>query len=86
MRMTSPNTPAPHELDIRPLCTAKRPPLPAILDAVAKLTPGQSFRLIAPFEPVPLYQLLGQQGFSHQTVARDNGTWEIVFSRNEDNA
>lgn len=74
-------TRSPLELDIRPLCSAQRAPLPAILDAVAKLSPGQPFRLIAPFEPAPLYQLLGQQGFTHTTHTRDDGAWEIVFSR-----
>jgi uncharacterized protein (DUF2249 family) len=79
--MTSSEKPAPRELDIRPLCAAQRPPLPAILDVVAKLAPGQPFRLIAPFEPVPLYQLLGQQGFTYTTHTREDGAWEIVFLR-----
>ncbi len=79
--MTPPETPAPLELDIRPLCDAHRPPLPAILDAVDTLAPGQPLRLIAPFEPAPLYQLLGQQGFTHLKRVRDDGVWEIVFSR-----
>ncbi|MFH1499815.1 MAG: DUF2249 domain-containing protein [Verrucomicrobiota bacterium] len=79
--MTPSDPPAALELDIRPLCAAQRPPLPAILDAVGKLAPGQPFRLIAPFEPAPLYQLLGQQGFTHEAHTRDDGTWEIVFSR-----
>ncbi len=73
--------PAPLELDIRPLSAAQRPPLPAILDAVGRLAPGQPFRLIAPFEPAPLYQLLAQQGFTHETTARDDGTWQIDFRR-----
>lgn len=79
--MTPSDTPPALELDIRPLCAAHRPPLPAILDAVSKLSAGQPLRLIAPFEPAPLYQLLGQQGFTHRTRARDDGAWEIVFSR-----
>lgn len=79
--MTSSDTPAPLELDIRPLCAAQRPPLPSILETIAKLAPGQAFRLIAPFEPLPLYQLLGKQGFAHETRARDDGAWEILFTR-----
>lgn len=67
------------ELDVRPLCAARQPPLPAILDAVARLAPGQALRLVAPFEPVPLYQLLARQGFVHEVSTRPDGAWEIVF-------
>jgi uncharacterized protein (DUF2249 family) len=74
-------TPAPLELDIRPLCAARQAPLPAILDAVGRLAPGQNFRLIAPFEPAPLYQLLGQQGFTATSRETGDGAWEITFSR-----
>jgi uncharacterized protein (DUF2249 family) len=71
----------PLELDVRPLVEAKKPPMAAILDGVGRLAPGQSLQLIAPFEPVPLYQFLGQQGFSHETRLRDDGAWEILFAR-----
>jgi uncharacterized protein (DUF2249 family) len=73
------NSPQPLELDVRPICTARHPPLPAILDAVSRLAPGQDFRLIAPFEPAPLYQLLGQQGFTHLARELPDGAWEITF-------
>lgn len=79
--MTSPSESDPLVLDVRPLCASQRPPLPAILEAVARLAPGQPLQLIAPFEPVPLYELLGQQGFEHVTLSRDDGAWEITFRR-----
>ena len=75
------STPAPLELDVRPLCAARQAPLGAILDAVGRLAPAQALRLIAPFEPVPLYQLLGGQGFSAAARQRGDGAWEITFSR-----
>lgn len=81
--MNSPANPTAFELDIRPLTASKRPPLPAILDAVERLAPGQPLRLIAPFEPAPLYQLLGQRGFTHETSERPDGAWEILFCREE---
>jgi uncharacterized protein (DUF2249 family) len=74
---------APLELDVRPLFAAHRPPLPAILDAVTRLVPGQDLRLLAPFEPAPLYQLLGGQGFVHEARVRPDGSWEITFRRRE---
>jgi uncharacterized protein (DUF2249 family) len=77
------NSPRPLELDVRPVCAAKQPPLPAILDAVGRLEPGQDFRLIAPFEPAPLYQLLGQQGFTHSARELPDGAWEITFRAQE---
>lgn len=68
------------ELDVRPLVAAHAPPLGAILQAVHALPPGASLRLIAPFEPVPLYAKLGELGFDHAATARDDGGWEILFT------
>jgi len=70
---------SPLVLDVRPVLDAQQAPLPAILDAVSRLEPGQGLLLIAPFEPAPLYDLLGNQGFSHETNVRPDGIWEIRF-------
>jgi uncharacterized protein (DUF2249 family) len=67
------------ELDVRPLFAAHQPPMAAILDTVGRLAPGQAFRLIAPFEPLPLYQLLAQHGLKPSARVRDDGAWEIMF-------
>lgn len=72
-------TPPPLELDVRPYFDSGRAPLPAILGAINRLAPGQTLRLIAPFEPKPLYDLLGQRGYSATPRERDDGAWEIVF-------
>lgn len=69
------------DLDVRPLVASKRPPLPAILDAVSRLEPGQALRMTAPFEPVPLFAMLGKQGFRHEARTEIDGTWVIVFRR-----
>ncbi len=53
----------------------------AILESVGRLAPGQGLCLIAPFEPVPLYQFLAQQGFRHESHVRDDGAWEVLFTR-----
>ncbi len=71
----------PLHLDVRPLVEARKPPMAAILDGVGRLAPGQALQLVAPFEPVPLYQMLGQQGYSHEARLREDGAWEILFSR-----
>jgi uncharacterized protein (DUF2249 family) len=70
----------PLELDVRPLCDQGRPPLPAILAAVAELAPGQSLQLSAPFEPVPLYALLQARGFTHESREAPPGLWVVLFS------
>ncbi|BET68618.1 hypothetical protein ASA1KI_35360 [Opitutales bacterium ASA1] len=69
------------EVDVRPLVAARQPPIGAIMDAVDLLAPGQALRLIAPFEPVPLYAMLARQGFRHTTKRREDDAWEILFER-----
>ena len=76
--------PEPLELDVCPLVARQRPPLPAIQQAVARLGPGQSLRLIAPFEPVPLYDWMKARGFSHEACETGAGVWTVLFSRRED--
>ena len=59
-----------------------REPFSKIMNAASGLADGQQLRLIAPFEPVPLFHVLVRQGFSHAARQMDDGNWEIVFSRN----
>ena len=69
----------PLELDVRPELAKGGEPLPHILEAVRNLAPGQSLRLRAPFEPIPLYSVLGRKGFSHHAERYAEGDWEILF-------
>jgi uncharacterized protein (DUF2249 family) len=69
----------PFELDVRPIIAAGRSPLVPILNAVNRLLPGQALRLIAPFQPVPLYQMLNERGFTPEATEHDDGSWEILF-------
>ncbi len=71
--------PKPLELDVRPLCEIGQAPLGTILDAVDTLAPGQDLILVVPFEPLPLYGLLAQRGFTHKTHLREDDAWEITF-------
>jgi len=68
------------ELDVRPMLASGQGPLGAILEVVRTLLPGQALRLIAPFEPAPLYAKLGDMGYAHATRRRDDGAYEIVFT------
>lgn len=81
LTVSSDSTSSVRELDIRPIVAAGGAPLGAILGAIQSLPPADPLRLIAPFEPVPLYAKLGALGFDHATQTRDDGAWEIVFTR-----
>lgn len=73
-------TSAPHELDVRPVLRAGGEPFTAIMDAVKGLGSGQALRLLATFEPVPLYGVLAQRGFDHAAHEIDGGDWEVLFT------
>lgn len=60
--------------------------MPAILTSVSRLGPGQALRLIAPFEPVPLYEFLAARGFGHESREREPGVWEVLFTPTPDGA
>jgi hypothetical protein len=55
--------------------------LDAIMGAVGGLQPEEEFELLAPLDPVPLYAVLGAQGFSHQTESLGGGDFRVVFRR-----
>ncbi len=73
-------TPKPLTLDVRAELRSGGEPLPRILQAVRQLQVGQPLRLLATFEPIPLYAVLGQKGFSHESLRHSEGDWEILFT------
>ncbi len=74
------HTVEPLELDVRADLARGEEPFDRIMQAVASLEPGQSLRLTAPFEPVPLYGVLGRSGFTHQTQQVANDEWVVIFT------
>jgi uncharacterized protein (DUF2249 family) len=77
-------SPAPLELDIRPIFAAGSSPCGTIDKAVASLKSGQTFVLLAPFEPIPLFTKLAAQGFEHTSEPLGDGSFRIVFEREGD--
>ena len=71
----------PFLLDTRPIFARGETPCAAIDDATARLIPGQPLVLLVPFEPVPLYAKLNNQGFAHQAKQLADGTWRVEFRK-----
>ena len=69
-------------LDVRPELAQGGEPFVHIMEAAYAIHPGGTLVIIAPFEPVPLYDVLGAQGFSHETKKVAADEWIIEFTRN----
>ncbi|MER8461807.1 DUF2249 domain-containing protein [Mesorhizobium sp. M1396] len=69
-----------YDLDVRPILREGGEPFSAIMEAVVALAPGQSLRLLASFKPVPLFHVLGAQGFAPSVRDIGNGDWEVIFT------
>lgn len=67
-------------LDVREDLRQGREPFTRIMETVALLH-GESLRLIAPFEPVPLYRVMRELGFAHETNEPVRGEWHVLFQR-----
>ena len=68
-------------VDVREDIRAGREPFGRIMAAVASLGGGQSLTLINVFEPVPLYDVMAEKGFAHDTQRTPDGDWQITFYR-----
>lgn len=68
-------------VDARPLIARGEEPFRTIMAAAVQTPVGQVLRLIAPFEPVPLYDVLGQRGFVYQPRQLASDHWEVLFLR-----
>ncbi|MGB3646386.1 MAG: DUF2249 domain-containing protein [Mesorhizobium sp.] len=68
-----------YDLDVRPILRGGGEPFSVIMEAVGKLAPGQSLRLLATFKPVPLFHALGARGFESSAREIGDGDWEVIF-------
>ncbi len=68
-------------LDVREDLRQGREPFSKIMSAVGALAEDEDLRLIAPFEPAPLFRALAARGFSHSARPTDAGDWEVLFFR-----
>jgi uncharacterized protein (DUF2249 family) len=67
-------------LDVRPELANGGEPFVRIMEAASAIRPGGSLVIIAPFEPVPLYNVLAARGFAHETVKVAADEWVVRFA------
>ncbi|MGH7300488.1 MAG: DUF2249 domain-containing protein [Candidatus Rokuibacteriota bacterium] len=68
-------------LDVRQDIGEGREPLARIMAAVKALGDDQVLVLRVPFEPIPLYDVLGKRGLAHWTERRAQDDWSAWFYR-----
>jgi uncharacterized protein (DUF2249 family) len=68
-------------LDVRQDLERGDEPFVRIMTVAQQVGAGQTFVLIAPFEPAPLYEVLGGQGFTHETLSLAPDAWYVRFQR-----
>ena len=66
-------------VDVRPDLARGDEPFVRIMEAAATIHPGETLAIVAPFEPVPLYGVLGERGFTHETRKITEGEWIVQF-------
>lgn len=69
------------DLDVRDDLRRGAEPFSRIMQAQSEVAPGGVLRVRAIFEPVPLYHVLGKQGFTHWTERLADDDWRIWFLR-----
>jgi uncharacterized protein (DUF2249 family) len=68
-------------VDARPTLAAGGEPFAEIMDAAARVGDGEVLVVYAPFEPVPLEGVLGEQGFGYVADQLESGDWRVTFRR-----
>lgn len=69
------------QCDVRPELRRGEEPFTKIMAAIGTLGPMDRLELWAIFEPVPLYSVLGKQGFDHHAEQVEGGDWRVIFFR-----
>lgn len=73
------NLPEPLTLDVCPQLARGEEPFATIMAAADRLAPGQPLRLLVPFRPAPLFNVMAKRGFHAKENRRDDGIWEVLF-------
>lgn len=54
-------------------------PMEKVMQALAGMKPGEHVRLLLHREPFPLYPILAERGYAHETIAQPDGTFAILI-------
>jgi uncharacterized protein (DUF2249 family) len=73
-------------LDVRAAILGGQEPFGEIMTVVGGLAADQALVLRAPFEPTPLYRVLGARGFAHWSERHADDDWSVWFYRGEPSA
>jgi uncharacterized protein (DUF2249 family) len=68
-------------LDVRPILASGEEPLELILETAVGVATGEVLEITAPFEPVPLYAVLGARGFARLTEMRAPDEFVVRFTQ-----
>jgi len=71
------------EVDVREDLRNGREPFSRIMAARREVPAGGALRVRAIFEPVPLYAVMGKQGFAHHTEKLGEEDWRVWFHAGE---
>jgi len=66
------------QFDVRPIISGGNDPLKLILAKIKELNNDEILLLINSFEPIPLYTVLGRQGYAHK-VEKEDDVFKIYF-------
>ena len=69
----------PVEVDVRDDIRRGEEPFARIMAAARTLAAGEALVIRAPFEPVPLYDVLGRRGLGHWTERLAEADWRVWF-------
>ncbi len=70
-----------HIVDVREDIRRGEEPFDRIMAAVAALADDEDLVIVNLFEPVPLYGVMAQRGFAHETARTPEGDWRVTFRR-----
>lgn len=70
-------------IDVRPVIASGGEPLSEILAAAGTVPEGGRLVVIAPFEPMPLYGVMRELGFSHAKESISGGGVRVLFTRDQ---
>lgn len=68
------------EVDVRDDLQRGLDPFSKIMAAVSNLVGEQQLRVVAPFKPIPLLNVMDQRGYDSQARVLTAGDWEVIFT------